>query len=215
MKKILYLLPLFITFIAAAGYGQQPERVNAPAEAETVISEYSVYQSDALWTTQRNEILQLRDFVGKPAIVTMFYGNCLQVCPILIRDANRVFQAVDETLQDQVQVIAITFDPENDTPEVLQAYAEEYELNIPQWHFITGEPSPIRELAMLMGVQYRKDSYGHFSHSNLVAVLDDEGVVVHRLEGLNQPVEEAAAWIEKHLKGSDRTNADITLTKTN
>lgn len=210
MKNILLILPFLITLIAADVYGQNPDRVHTPAEAEVALNEYSVYQSNALWTNQRNETFQLRDFVGKPAIVTMFYGNCLQVCPILIRDANRVFEAVDESLRDQVQVLAITFDPENDTPETLHAYAEDYELNIPQWHFITGEAAPIRELSMLLGVQYRKDSYGHYSHSNHVFVLDDEGVIVHNLEGLNQPVEEAAKWIEEHLTDTERKNKSVT-----
>ena len=90
MKKIIIILLLLAA--SSLAYGQQPAGVNAPAEEESSLNEYSVYQSDALWTNQRNEIFQLRELRGKPAIVTMFYGNCLQVCPILIRDANRVFQ---------------------------------------------------------------------------------------------------------------------------
>ena len=213
MKKFTILLPILLTFLIADVLGQQPDRM--PARAEASINEYSVYQSDAQWTNQRNEIVQLRYFIGKPTVVTMFYGNCLQVCPILIRDANRIYEAVDESLRDQVQVLAITFDPENDTPEALRDYANRYELNHPQWHFLTGSPAPIRELAMLLGVQYRKDSYGHYSHSNQVFVLDDEGVIVHTLEGLNQPVEEAAAWIEEHLKRSNTHNTVDIIGKLN
>lgn len=215
MKKITILLPILLTFLFADVLGQQPERMQTHTKAEGSVNEYSVYQSDALWTNQRNEIFQLREFIGKPAIVTMFYGNCLQVCPILIRDANRIYEAVDESLRDQVQVLAITFDPENDTPETLRNYAERYELNHPQWHFLTGSPAPIRELAMLLGVQYRKDSYGHYSHSNQVFVLDDDGVIIYTLEGLNQPVEEAADWIEEHLKSSRGYNNAVTLGKSN
>src|SRR5690625_4690872 len=204
MKKFTILLPILLTFLIADVLGQQPGRM--PARTEASINEYSVYQSDALWTNQRNEIVQLRDFIGKPAVVTMFYGNCLQVCPILIRDANRIYEAVDESLRDQVQVLAITFDPENDTPEALRDYADRYELNHAQWHLLTGSPAPIRELAMLLGVQYRKDNHAHRPASDQESVRGGEGDIIDSLEGLNQPVEEAAAWIEEHLKRSNTHN---------
>lgn len=173
-------------------------------DAAEINSEHSVYHNNAIWTNHRNETFRLSELKGKPVVITMFYGNCIQVCPILIRDAKRVFTAVDSSLRDDVQVLAITFDTTNDTPEVLKAYAEEKDLNIPQWHFLTGSSSAIRELAMMLGVQFTKKSDGHFAHSNLVTVLDGQGKVVYRLEGLNQPVEEAATWIEQYLNGSER-----------
>lgn len=177
-------------------------------KAQPVENEHSIYHMDAAWTDHRGESFQLSDLQGKPVVVVMFYGNCTQVCPILIRDARRVYEAVDKNLQSEVNVLAVTFDPENDTPEVLKNYADKQELNNSQWHFTTGKPADIRELAMLLGVQYAQKSDGHFSHSNLVTVLDAKGRIAHRLEGLNQPVEEAGEWINReihnnhHIKGS-------------
>jgi protein SCO1/2 len=55
---------------------------------------------------------------------------------------------------------------------------------------------------MLLGVQFAEKSDGHFSHSNLVTILDKEGRILQRIEGLNQPVEEAAAQIEELLEMS-------------
>lgn len=177
-------------------------------DAQPVESEHSIYHMDATWTDHSGETFQLADLQGQPVVVVMFYGNCTQVCPILIRDARRVYEAVDKNLRSEIKVLAITFDPKNDTPEVLKNYAIKKELNVPQWHFTTGNPADIRELAMLLGVQYAQKSDGHFSHSNLVTVLDSEGRIAYRLEGLNQPVEEAANLINQkihsnhHIKGS-------------
>ena len=207
MKKIISICALIFLF---SGFGvvqaQHSHQNHNAMGAKEVSSEHSVYHTQAEWTNHRNETFLLHELKGKPVIVTMFYGNCTQVCPILIRDANRVFSAVDSSIRDNVQVIAITFDTENDTPEVLNTYAEEKELNIPQWHFLTASDSAIRELAMMLGVQYSQKSDGHFAHSNLVTVLDSEGRIVHRLEGLNQPVEEAARWIENQLTITDNEN---------
>lgn len=195
-----------LTFIFMIFAGLRPglaqnghENHNAMAAGE-ISSEHSLYHLDAVWTDHRNEQFSLSEFRGQPVIITMFYGNCTQVCPILIRDANRVYSALDESQREKVKVLAVTFDPENDTPELLNKYAAEKNLNIPEWHFVTGSSSSIRQLAMMLGVQYTRKSDGHFAHSNLVTVLDGEGRIVQRLEGLNQPVAEAAQWIKNYLK---------------
>ncbi|MDZ7721100.1 MAG: SCO family protein [Balneolaceae bacterium] len=162
---------LLILLVAQSAIAQHMNH-NA-MKAQPVQSEHSVYHMDASWTDHRGESFQLADLQGNPVVVVMFYGNCTQVCPILIRDARRVFEAVDESLRSEVNILAVTFDPENDTPEVLRNYAIKQDLNIPQWHFTTAKPADIRELAMLLGVQYAQKSDGHFSHSNLVTVLDE------------------------------------------
>lgn len=207
MKSLKLLMTIFFFLMYAQTVLAQHMNHNA-MDAQLVENEYSIYHMDAAWTDHRGERFQLSDLQGQPVVVVMFYGNCTQVCPILIRDARRVYEAVDENLRSKIKVLAVTFDPKNDTPEVLKNYAIKKDLDIPQWHFTTGNPADIRELAMLLGVQYAQKSDGHFSHSNLVTVLDSEGRIAHRLEGLNQPVEEAADFISQeihnnhHIKGS-------------
>lgn len=194
------VLTLFFLPFAVTAQHQHGEHSNSNAlDVREVQAGSSVYHSSAVWTNHRNESVELSDFTGHPVIVVMVYGNCTQVCPILIRDARRVFEGIDGSLRTNVRVAVVTFDPENDTPERLMKYAEEYGLNLPQWHFLTGAPTQIRELAMLLGVEYTKKSDGHFAHSNLVTVLDQKGVIAERMTSLNQPVEKAVRFIENSL----------------
>ncbi|MGN8226807.1 SCO family protein [Gracilimonas sp. BCB1] len=172
---------------------------SASLKAEKV-PEHSLYHLKAEWTTHRNESVTLRQFKGQPVIVVMFYGNCTQVCPILIRDTWRLYNSVDESMRGSVNVLAVSFDRENDSPEVLRKYAEYEQLNIDGWHFVTAKETDIRSLAMMLGVQYVKQGNGEFAHSNLVSVLDAEGKVAVRVEGLNQPMASAALKIENMLK---------------
>lgn len=205
MKKALFALVVvwLLPVILMAQHGHGDHANSNALDAKQVSMEHSLYHMNAEWTNHRDETLRLSDFSGKALVITMYYGNCVQVCPILIRDANRVFEAVDESIRDEVRVLAVTFDPENDTPTSLHSYAEKKGLNLPEWHFITGAPNDIRELAMLLGVEYTKKSDGHFAHSNLVTILDRDGRIAVRLEGLNQPVEEAVNQIEKMFKNND------------
>ncbi len=193
MKKLYLIVILLLT--ATSLSAQHNHSSDNALHVREVDSEHSLYHLDAEWTNHRGDTVTLDDFKGKPVIVVMFYGNCTEVCPILIQDTWRLYSGVDESVRDEVNVLAVSFDTENDTPEVLHEYAKYEQLDIPDWHFMTSENASVRSLAMMLGVQYSKKSDGHFAHSNLVTVLDGEGKIAKRVEGLNQPMEKAAAVI--------------------
>lgn len=194
MKTLLFILLIFVCAVSLSA--QHHHKSNNTLSAGEISSEHSVYHLDAEWTNHRGETYSLGDFSGEPVIIVMFYGNCTQVCPILIKDAWRLYSSIEESIRESVNVLAITFDTENDTPEVLNDYAEYEQLNIPGWHFMTSEAANVRSLAMMLGVQYSKKSDGHFAHTNLVTVLDKQGRIAKRVEGLNQPVEKATEEIK-------------------
>lgn len=198
MEKLFLITLLFFT--ATSLIAQHNHNDDSALGSTKVDTEHSLYHLDARWIDHRGDTVTLDDFKGNPVIVVMFYGNCTEVCPILIQDVWRLYGEVDKSVRDDVNVLAISFDTENDTPEVLREYAEYERLDIPGWHFMTSKEANIRTLAMMLGVQYSKKSDGHFAHSNLITVLDEEGRVVNRIEGLNQPVEEAASAIEAITK---------------
>jgi protein SCO1/2 len=187
---------MLLIFVCAMSLSAQHHHKGGALGASEVSSEHSVYHLDAEWTSHRSETYSLSDFSGQPVIVVMFYGNCTQVCPILIKDAWRLYSSIEKPMRDSLNVLAVTFDTENDIPEVLRDYAEYEQLNIPGWHFITAEQANVRSLAMMLGVQYTKKSDGHFAHTNLVTVLDKKGRIVKRVEGLSQPMDEAAEEIK-------------------
>ncbi|MEX0905404.1 MAG: SCO family protein [Balneolaceae bacterium] len=191
---------LFLVLMSTATHAQHGHQNHNALKAEDVKHSHSLYHLDAEWTDHRGEKITLSRFSGEPVIVVMFYGNCTEVCPILIQDAWRLYSSVSEDVRAVVNVIAVTFDPENDTPSVLKQYAEYEQLDIPGWHFVTAEPAEIRELAMLLGVQFSQKSDRHFSHSNLVTVLDGEGKIARRVEGLGHDMKHAAEWINEHFK---------------
>lgn len=194
---LLILLLGFVNFTAKAQHINSNNEHNHQAlKAQKINSEHSLYHLEDKWITHRKDTVTLSDFSDVPLIVVMFYGNCTDVCPILIQDTWRLYQSLDPEVREEVQVAAVTFDYRNDTPEVLREYARQENLDLPNWHFITGERSSIRHLAMMLGVQYRERSDGMFEHSNLITVLDRNGQIGARIEGLGQPVEQASDFIK-------------------
>lgn len=160
------------------------------------VSGESLHQLDVQWQTHHGEALTLADLSGRNVIVTMIYANCNTACPVLVQDVRRVYQALDAERRERTDLLVVSFDTERDTPERLQQYAEGVGAVGSEWHFATASASDVRTLSALLGVRYRQNPKGGYDHSNVVAVLNPEGEIVHRHEGLNQPVASAV----KHFR---------------
>lgn len=165
--------------------------------AAQVSHEDSIYHLEGEWQTHTGETIQLSDLQGQPVLVSMIYGSCTTACPVLVNDARRVYQALPEAYRAQVKLLMVSFDEDRDTPAALAEYADKYGLGENVWLFLHGESNNIRALATVLGVRYRQRADGDFDHSNLVTVLDTQGRIVQRTEGLNRPVDDAVAALIK------------------
>ncbi len=101
--QIIVILLTALAFVKHS-YAQHTHQNHNAMDANDINDEHSLFHLDAVWTDHRDQQIQLSDFQGQPIVITMFYGNCTQVCPILIRDANRIYNAVDAALRDQLKV---------------------------------------------------------------------------------------------------------------
>jgi len=79
-----------------------------------------------------------------------------------------------------------------DTPPSLAQYRIQRSLDA-QWRLLHGDNDGIRELAALLGVKYRQEADGAFSHSNVMTVLDPRGEIAYQRLGLNGGIDETVA----------------------
>lgn len=153
----------------------------------------SLHHLAGTWTDHRGNRFRLADLAGAPAIVVMFYGSCNTACPVLLHDASRLERLLPDEVRARTRVLLVSFDDANDTPDALAEYARTRRVDDERWRLVHGDRTQVRELAMLLGVRFRRNEDGSFNHTNLVTVLDGSGRIVHRVEGLMQPMEAAAA----------------------
>lgn len=173
-----------------------PEKPAAPSccveeKPATPLTARSVYQLDVKWTNDAGSPVKLASFRGKPVVVAMFFAQCEYACPVLVQDIKRMRAALPEADREKTHVVLVSFDVERDTPAALKTYRARAELDA-NWTLLHGDNSEVQELAMLLGVKFKKDARGQFSHSNLFTVLNAEGEIVHQHVGLNRDISEAA-----------------------
>lgn len=158
----------------------------------------SVYQLESLWKTQTNEEVALKTFMGSPTVVAMIYSSCKNACPRIISDMKSIQATVEQSHPKKVQFVLVSVDPEVDTPEKLAALAKKSDLD-QQWRLLQGKPDDVMELAAVLGVKYRKISDVDYAHSNLITVLNAEGEIKHREEGLGVDPQKTIAALNELL----------------
>jgi len=155
-----------------------------PAPAAPPLPARSVYQLDATWTTDSGTAFTLAELRGRPVVLAMFFASCGYACPRIVSDLAQIEATLPADVRARARFVLVSFDDVRDTVAALHAYREQHELAADRWILLRGAPGDIRELAAVLGVSYRREASGLFSHSNLITVLDANGEIVHQRSGL-------------------------------
>jgi len=156
------------------------------ADSALPIADDSIYQLESRWTNDTGKTIQLVELRGRVQVAALFFASCQAACPLLVHDMKRIEQGLPVELRDRVGFTLVTIDPERDTVAALHAYRQRVQLDANRWTLLRGAGDDIQELAMLLGVKYKKEASGQFAHSNLITVLDAEGKIIHQQIGLGQ-----------------------------
>ncbi len=165
--------------------------------AEKPVADTSIYQLESKWTSDVGSEVKLSVLHGRPQVVAMFFASCEYACPVIVENLREIERKLPEDLRGKVDFLLVSFDVERDTAAVLHAYREKQALSLKNWTLLRGGEDDVRELSALLGVNYKKDGRGQFSHSNIISVLDAGGVVAFQQNGLNKDAAETIAALRK------------------
>jgi protein SCO1/2 len=151
--------------------------------------------------TERNgKPVTLADLKGKIWIADFIYTTCPGPCPLL---SSRFSELQKElAFAPDVRFVSISSDPDNDTPEVLRAYADRFHAT-GRWLFLTGQKDQIQALAnqgFKLSVVERPGSPEPIIHSTRFALVDRQGFVRGYYDGLDpEAAERLVADVRKLL----------------
>lgn len=138
---------------------------------------------------QNGQPRRLTEWRGRAVAVTFVYSRCPMpdFCPLVERQFAEVQRRVrsDTGLAESVRLIAISFDPEHDTPEVLEAHARLRGADPHIWTYLTGTPRSIEDVASRFGVSVMREDgdAATLTHNLRTAVIDAQGRVVKIYNG--------------------------------
>lgn len=110
------------------------------------------YAKDFELTDHNGQVRHLADFAGKIVVVFFGYTQCPDFCPTTMTELLEVKKALGKD-GERVQVLFVTVDPARDTPEVLKAYAGNFD---PGFLGLYTTPDKLAALAKDFKAYYKK-----------------------------------------------------------
>ncbi|MDZ4287001.1 MAG: SCO family protein, partial [Prosthecobacter sp.] len=150
------------------------------------------------WRTQDDRAVTLDKLRGKVQVLTMGFTRCQFACPRTLGDMQRIEKALGADA-DQVSFIFLSIDPTNDTPARMTQTLNERHLNPARWTFLTAPEALVQQTAVAYDFKYQLID-GFFAHSNLIAVLDASGEIVHREQTLDADIQPSVDAVRKLLR---------------
>jgi protein SCO1/2 len=81
---------------------------------------------------------------GQVWAAAFFFTRCPTICPRITRRMRELQQAAGKE-GTKLQLVSFSVDPDNDTPDVLMAYAKQYGADLSSWRFLTGDLEVVRK----------------------------------------------------------------------
>jgi protein SCO1/2 len=137
------------------------------------------------------------EFRGRFMLVYFGYTHCPDACPTALQDIADALAALGPAA-DQVVPIFITIDPERDTVQSLNGYAEQFD---PHFVALTGAPDQVAGAAKAYRVYYRKASDKPdylMDHTSIVYLMGRDGAFLTHFTHETTP-EQMAAALRKYL----------------
>jgi protein SCO1/2 len=135
---------------------------------------------DFTLTKQDKTPLSLKDLKGKIWVADMIFTNCEGTCPMLTAAMANLQQSLIKK-NTGVQLVSISVDPNNDTPDVLANYAKQNHADLRTWSFLTGPVAMIYTLARdgfkLTVDSANADTQEPILHSERFVLIDRDGII--------------------------------------
>lgn len=194
-KILLFSLLSLLLFLAACS--KEPIETNM---SETV--------ADFSFTTQDEETLKLDDLKGSWWIADFIFTNCTTVCLPMTANMKSLQEEITERDYD-VQLVSFSVDPDYDTPEVLQEYAESYEADLSSWTFLTGyDFDTIKELSIksfrsMVQEPVEGDEDEQVIHGTNFFLVNPDGKIIKQYDGVqSSELSNILADLEEIFKAS-------------
>lgn len=146
----------------------------------------SIYNLNSNLTDYNGNVLNIKDLSGKIQIFSMIYTKCKTVCPIIISNMKSVEKLIPEHLLDHVSFSLISLDPDRDSVDVLHNFFIDKKFESNRWNLYKTDKNTTLKIALISGIKYKKEKNDEYTHSNLILVLDKEGVIRLHHPGLDK-----------------------------
>lgn len=143
--------------------------------------------SDFDLVDQMGEHRSLEDVEGKIIVADFFFTTCPSICIDMTRNLRRVQEHFSD--EENLMILSHTVNPDYDSVEVLQTYAQANGVNYDRWWLLTGDRMEINRLARAsyFAVMEEGESWDEhdYIHTENIILVDPKGRLRGFYDGTN------------------------------
>jgi protein SCO1/2 len=171
----------------------------SPAELTNVGIDQRLDQQvplDLEFKDESGKTVKLGDYfrAGRPVILNLVYYTCPMLCGEELAGEASALGVLHFTPGDEYEVVSVSFNPDEtpkDAAEKKQVYVARMNEHLQSksdgsgWHFLTGQPAEIKQLADAVGFHYRRDAQtGQFIHAAAIMIVTPTGKLAQYYYGV-------------------------------
>lgn len=179
--------------------GSKPSSQVTPDDLKNVGIDQRLDQElplDLQFKDEAGQTVRLGDYFksGRPVILNLVYYTCPMLCGEELAGLSSALGVLKFTPGKEYEVVTVSFNPD-DTPESATAKKKIYIDRMNErletksdgsgWHFLTGQPAQIKQLADAVGFHYKRDAEtGQFIHSAAIMIATPQGKLAQYYYGV-------------------------------
>jgi len=187
MKKIIFIVVYFTLLFSLSC------KEHLPLDKDLTKKNYSLID-------QKGEQTIFPDIIkGHITVMGFIYTHCPDICPMTTHNMYLTEKKLKDEGIENVRFVALSFDPERDTPEVLTQFAKIRELDFNTWTLLTGDKTTINDLLKRFDVRaiktdetFNEDGKPEYSmmHTDRISLIDGDGILRKNYKGSTLNIEE-------------------------
>lgn len=134
-------------------------------------------------TDENGRVLTAEMLEGKLVLLNFMFTSCPGPCPRITELMVKARELLPGAAQAGIRFISVSVDPDNDTPSVLNAFAQKHSANAPTWSFVSISPQDLDILAGRLTVFDPTGQKAPPAHSTKLYLFDRRGRALQRYDG--------------------------------
>lgn len=188
MNKVLFILSITIILLLFASCKDE-----LPLDKDLTKRNYNLIN-------QEGEKVNFPELIkGHITVMGFIFTHCPDICPMTTHNMYLTEKKLKEKGIKDIKFVALSFDPDRDTPEILKKFAEIRELDFNSWTLLTGKKNTVNDLLRRFDVKAIKtdeslDEVGNLEysmmHTDRISLIDENGILRKNYKGSTINLEE-------------------------
>lgn len=173
--------PVHARVIEGVNHRLRRETLNRGRRAYRAVGDY---MPDFALYNQNGELVRRDRFRGEYLVINFIFTRCMvaEMCPASTARMVSLQRQLREEGIEGVHLVTISFDPDYDTPGVLNWYGSQRGMDFANFSLLTGDKQAIDDLMRQFGI-HRLEEDGTINHTMATLLVGQNGKILFRREG--------------------------------